>query len=103
MEQNFSPYITTWVEFFPTYGNVTNHDRKLFGDVILRGTDKTYRKHFPSKERALAWLQAFDASKLDKPYTCYLFTDKQLAISKAEDGFSIPYTKKQRENPIKLG
>ena len=98
-----SSYITTWVEFSPDYGIVTKHDRKLFGDVILRGKDKTYRKHFPSKEKALAWLEAFDASKLDKPYTCYFFTDKQHAMTKAEDGYAIPYTKKQRENPIRLG
>ena len=98
-----SDHITKWIEFFPAYGIVTKHDRKLFGDVILRGKDKTYRKWFPNKEKALAWLEAFDASKLDKPYTCYLFTDKQLAMTKFEDGYAIPYTKKQRENPIRLG
>ena len=103
MEKYINPYITTWVEFFPDYGIVTKHDKKLFGDVFLRGRDKTYRKHFPSKEIALAWLEAFDASKLDKPYTCYLFTDKQFAMAKAKDGYAIPYTKKQRENPIRLG
>ena len=80
-----------------------NISKYFSGNISANLKDKTYRKWFPNKEKALAWLEAFDASKLDKPYTCYLFTDKQLAMTKFEDGYAIPYTKKQRENPIRLG
>lgn len=97
-----SPYVVTWVEFFPTSGIVTKHDRRLFGDYALFGTNKTYRKHFPTKDMAMAWLEAFDASKLDKSYTCYLFSDKQFGMATREDDFAIHYTKHQLANPFYL-
>ena len=102
-EITLSPYKVTWVEFFPKFGIVTKHDRKLFGEVIRRGVCRTYIKHFANRDAALKWLYSFDASKLDKPYTCYLFTDKQFSMAKESDGYRIPYTQKQLDNPVHLG
>ena len=90
-----SPYKIYWVELVPIKGIVTKHDRKLFGDVLLRGTEKKHYKHFPSKDKAIDWLSNFDASRLNKSYECRLFTDKQFGLAKAEDNFAIPFTSKQ--------
>ena len=105
MATYINPYKTTWIEFFPESGIVTKHDKKMFGEICfisLMGKDKTYRKSFPTKEMAIAWLEAFDASRLDKSYTCYLFTDKQFSMATSKDGFAIPYTKYQKERPYYL-
>ena len=48
-----SPYKIYWAELVPSKGIVTKHDRKLFGDVLLRGTEKKHYKHFPSKDKAI--------------------------------------------------
>lgn len=90
-----SPYKIYWVELVPSKGIVTKHDRRLFGDILLRGTEKKHYKHFMNKQRALDWLANFDATRLDKSYSCRLFTDKQFAMAKAEDNFAIPFTSKQ--------
>ena len=90
-----SPYKVCWIELVPIKGIVTKHDRRLFGDVLLRGTKKKHYKRFPSKQEALDWLANFDATKLDKSYSCRLFTDKQFGLVKAEDNFAIPFTSKQ--------
>ena len=101
--KEFSPYKVTWVELIPNTGIVTKHDRKIFGEFLPAGKERTHRKHFPSKEDAISWIKNFDASRLDKAYTCYLFTDKQFSLAKAENGLAIPYTRKQLENPYTLG
>ena len=101
--EDFSHYNVTWVELVPSAGIVTKHDRRIFGEFRPAGKERTHRKHFPSKEDAISWITNFDASRLDKSYTCYLFTDEQFAIAKAENGFEIPYTRKQLENPYTLG
>ena len=101
--KEFSPYKVTWVELIPNTGIVTKHDRKIFGEFRPSGKERTHRKHFPSKEDAISWITNFDASRLDKAYTCYLFTDKQFSLAKAENGFAIPYTTKQRNTPYTLG
>lgn len=101
--KEFSPYKVTWVELIPNTGIVTKHDRKIFGEFRPSGKERTHRKHFPSKEDAISWIKNFDASRLDKSYTCYLFTDKQFSLAKAENGFAIPYTTKQRNTPYTLG
>lgn len=99
----FSPYIVTWVEFFPDSGIVTKHDQRLFGAIPLRGkSPKTYRKHFRTKEAARKWLESFDPSRLDKSYTCRYFTDKQFEFTTAADGYKIPYTRKQWEDTFRL-
>lgn len=90
-----SPYKIYWVELVPSKGIVTKHDRRLFGDVLLRGTEKKHYKHFMNKQRALDWLSNFDAARLDKSYSCRLFTDKQFGMAKAENDFAIPFTSKQ--------
>ena len=90
-----SPYKIYWVELVPSKGIVTKHDRRLFGDVLLRGTEKKHYKHFMNKQRALDWLANFDATRLGKSYACRLFTDKQFGMAKAENNFAIPFTRKQ--------
>lgn len=101
--KTLSPYKIYWVEIIPENGIVTKHDRKIFGEFRPAGKERTHRKHFSSKEDAISWIKNFDASRLNKSYTCYLFTDKQFALAKAENGFAIPYTRKQLENPYTLG
>ena len=90
-----SPYKVYWVELVPSKGIVTKHDRRLFGDTYPRSTEKRHRKHFSSKQDALNWLANFDATRLDKSYSCRLFTDKQFGLAKAENDFAIPFTSKQ--------
>lgn len=98
---NGNPYKTTWVEFVPASGIATKHDIAIFDPHIhiIRGTATHYR-WFPSKQHALDFLASIDSSKLDKSYTCYLFTDKQFGMAKASEGYKIHYTSKQLANPI---
>ncbi len=86
----------TWIEFFPVTGKIVPMiDRKILGDtLLLAGRYKTYRKNFPSKEAALNYLNTI-RGKLSKNYKCLLSTDKQFGMASEEDGYSIPYTKKQ--------
>ena len=97
-----SAYNFFWAEFFPSYGIVTQHDRKQFGDIYCWGRAKTYRKPFGDKEAALDYIRTF-SKKLDKPYTVRLFTDKQFCLAKETDGYAIPYTKKQYAETYKIG
>ena len=90
-----SPYEIYWVELVPSEGIVTKHDRQLFGATLLWGIEKKHYKHFFSKREALNWLANFEATRLDKSYSCRLFTDKQFGLVKAEDNFAIPFTSKQ--------
>jgi hypothetical protein len=92
--KSLSKYQITWVEFTPEKGIVTKHDQKVFGAVVTFPNEKTYRKHFPSKEKAVEYLQNFD-KKLDKKYSARLFTDAQFANASEKDGFAIKFTKKQ--------
>lgn len=94
--KQLSKYQITWVEFTPEKGIVTKHDQKVFGAIVTFPKEKTYRKHFPSKEKAVEYIQNFD-KKLDKKYSACLFTDAQLSNASAEDGYAIRYTKKQME------
>lgn len=94
-DATLSPYKVYWVELVPSKGIVTKHDRRLFGYTYPRSTEKRHRKHFPSKQDALNWLANFDATRLDKSYSCRLFTDKQFSLAKAENDFAIPFTSKQ--------
>lgn len=90
-----SPYKVYWVELIPSKGIVTKHDRRIFGEYCLTGKESKHYKHFPSKQDALNWLANFDAARLDKSYSCRLFTDKQFGLAKAENDFAIPFTSKQ--------
>lgn len=97
-----SPYHIWWIEFIPAQGCVTKHDRAAFGDKLLLGNrSPRYMRWFPSKQEAINFLSDF-SKRLDKRYTCYLFTDKQLGMAKPETGYAIPYTRKQLENPYYL-
>lgn len=99
-----SAYKIYWAEFTPMTGNVvTKHDRKQFGEILCGYTSaKTYRKYFPNKEAALDYVKNFD-KKLDKKYMVRLFTDKQFSMAKQENGYAIPYTKKQLNEVYYIG
>ena len=99
-----SSYKIYWAEFTPMSGRVvTKHDRKCFGEILCGYTStRNYRKHFPSKEEAIEYLKTFD-KKLDKKYMVRLFTDKQFALAKQENGYAIPYTKKQLNEVYYVG
>lgn len=104
MNTKISAYRIYWAEFFPRYGVVTKHDRKQIDGIcgIIGTSPKTYRKHFSSKEKAIAFLTSFSKA-LDKPYTVRLFTDRQFALAKESDGYCIHYTRKQWEEIYEIG
>lgn len=96
MRTQISPYNIYWVEFIPTSGVVTAHDKKVFGDRLFFRKEATYKKPFVSKDAAIEYLRTF-SKKLDKRYMCLLSTDKQFAMATESNGYSIPYTEKQRQ------
>ena len=103
MAQEFSPYKIYWAEFTPTTGRVvTQHDQKALGAIQVWRGQKNYRRHFASKEKALEFVNKFD-KKLDKRYQVRLFTDKQFGMAKQENGYAIPYTKKQLAEVYYIG
>ena len=81
----------------------TSREFKHFNSIENAVIPHSLPETLPSKEDAISWIKNFDASRLDKSYTCYLFTDKQFSLAKAENGFAIPYTTKQRNTPYTLG
>lgn len=99
-----SAYAITWAEFFPTYGVVTKHDRRQIDgySATMGKSPKTYRKHFPNKQKAVEFLQNF-TKKLDKAYTVRLFTDRQFSMAKQSDEYRIPYTRKQWAEKYEIG
>ena len=100
----FSPYKIYWAEFIPTTGKyVTKQDIAALGHKSYVGIhNKTWRKHFPSKEKAIAFITNFNG-KLSKRYKVLLFTDKQFGMAKQETGYAIPYTQKQLNEPYYIG
>lgn|GEM_PF-3457708 len=100
--ETISAYKVIWAELFPSYGVVTKHDRKAFGETLRNyESPKTFRKWFGTKDAALKFINEFD-KKLDKTYTVRLFTDKQFSLAKRENGYAIPYTKKQWNETYEL-
>ena len=101
-----SPYHVHWIEFVPTKGIVTKHDRKILGGGYLPIEQKGAKQcfvHMGSKENALAYIDTLRGKKLSKHYTCYIFTDKQFGMAKVEHCIvTIPYTKKQIAEAIFL-
>lgn len=93
--REISAYKIYWAEFTPTRGMVvTKHDQKALGEVVPLIGAKNLRKHFASKKKAVDYINTF-SKKLDKRYMVRLFTDKQFSMARQEDGYAIPYTKKQ--------
>lgn len=102
-----SAYKITWVEFRPQSGKATRKDCCIFAgwQSNLHSADvhtRCYYKHFPTKDKALAYLKSFDR-KLTKSYECRLFTDKQFSMRRREDGYKVPFTKQQIEEVYRLG
>ena len=99
-----SAYVITWAEFFPAYGVVTKHDRRQIDgySATMGNSPKTYRKHFPNKQKAVEFLQSFD-KKLNKAYTVRLFTDRQFGMAKQSEGYRIHYTRKQWAETYEIG
>lgn len=101
--KTFSSYQIHWVEFFPTTKcNVSKHDQKVFGAISVFEKQSTYKKHFPSKQAAIDYLRNFN-SAIDDRYRCRIFTDKQFGMAKEEEGYAIPYTKKQAKEEYFIG
>lgn len=73
-----------------------------YSDRYIGRYNTNYRRHFPSKERAMEFINNFN-KKLSKRYMVRLFTDKQFGIAKAENGYAIPYTKKQLDEVYYVG
>lgn len=102
-QTNCSPYRITWAEFFPAYGVVTKHDRKQFGEILTDyKSPKTYRRHFPSKAKAVEYLTNFN-KRLDKMYTVRLFSDRQFSLAKQSENYRIHYTRKQWNETFEIG
>lgn len=101
-----SAYKIYWAEFTPVTGKfVTKKDIaaiKGFSDRYIGRYNTYYRHHFASKERALEFIKNFD-KKLSKRYKVRLFTDKQFGMAKQENGYAIPYTKKQLAEVYYIG
>lgn len=106
MEKNISAYKTYWAEFTPTTGRyVTKKDIAAiqgYSDRYIGRYNRNYRKHFSSKERALEFIKGFD-KQLSRRYMVRLFTDNQFRLAKRENGYAIPYTKKQLEEVYYIG
>lgn len=101
-----SAYKIYWAEFTPVKGKyITKKDIAVIqgnSDRYIGRYNTNYRKHFASKDRALEFIKNFD-KKLSKRYMVRLFTDKQLGMAKQENGYAIPYTKKQLEEVYYVG
>lgn len=104
--RNLSAYKIYLAEFTPTTGKyITKSDIATIEGYADRYTGRyntNYRKHFASKERALEFINNFN-KKLSKRYMVRLFTDKQFGMAKQENGYAIPYTKKQLEEVYYIG
>lgn len=98
---NLSQYKIVWVEFFPFYGYVTQHDQKQLGAIETFSKRKTYRECFQNKDVALNFLRSF-SKKLDKSYRCLISTDKQFGMAKEENKYEIQYTDKQKKEVFYL-
>lgn len=104
--EKISPYKVYWAEFTPVTGKyVTKKDIATirgYNDRFIGRYNKNYRHHFPSKECAIEFINGFN-KKLSKRYMVHLFTDKQFSMAKQENGYAIPYTKKQLEEVYYVG
>jgi hypothetical protein len=103
---NLSAYNIYWAEFTPCTGKyITKSDIAAIEGYASRYTGRyntNHRKHFANKERALEFINNFN-KKLSKRYMVRLFTDKQFGMAKQENGYAIPYTKKQLEEVYYIG
>ena len=99
---NLNPYKIVWLEFRPIKGIVTKHDKKIMG-VYSSFKDRFY-KFSASKEKAMEFLNdnlmKIDFSKLDKPYECRIFTDKQYSNALESEDYKIHFTAKQESEMI---
>lgn len=102
-------YGVTWVEMVPVKGIVTKHDRKMFGDIMLMGTETIHYKHFATKDDAINYLTNFNL-KLDKQYICRMCCDKQFGYIKDNgrvrtrmNGEAIQFTSKQLKEIYTIG
>lgn len=106
MEKKLSPYQVYWAEFTPVSGKyVTKQDIakiKGYSDKNIGRYNKNYRHHFANKEKAVEFLTNFN-KKLTKRYMVRLFSDKQFSLAKQENGYAIPYTKKQLNEVYYIG
>ena len=96
---NLNPYKIVWIEFRPVKGFVTKHDQKLFGSLLFEHKMKNLYKWFTSEKQARDYLYN-DFSKLDKPYECRIFTDKQYSNALESEDYKIHFTAKQESEIV---
>ena len=103
---NISAYKIYWAEFTPCTGKyITKRDIAVIEGHTYKynvGHNSRHRKHFASKESAIEFINNFN-KKLSKRYMVRLFTDKQFGMTKPENDYAIPYTKKQLEEVYYIG
>lgn len=99
---NLSGYRITWVEITPCVGKAIKKDVDKLGATYFAGRRDACYRHFPTKEKAVAFVQGFD-KKLEKQYTCRFFCDKQLKQRTPQNGYKVPFTTKQMEEVYTIG
>ncbi len=96
---DLSAYRITWIEYRPIKGVATKKDIKKLSVMPRTNSADMYTRclydHFPTREKALAHLASLKGAKLTKAYECRLFTDKQFGMRRADNGYAVPFTKKQ--------
>ena len=101
MKHNFeiSAYKITWIELRSTDGVASIADKNKLKNLWSISNDKTsLLKHFGCKENAIAEIERIKKISLRKQYEVRLFTDKQFGMAKCDNGYKIPFTKKQNED-----
>lgn len=96
--EELSAYVITWAEIVPTRGKyVPMCDQRHLGVIVPCRREERVFKHFPNIDKARAWVARVDGGRLSKRYEVRFFTDKQFGMRSREDGYKVPYTKKQFE------
>lgn len=101
MKHNYeiSAYKITWIELRATDGVASIADKNKLKKLWSISNDKTsLLKHFGCKENAIAEIERIKKISLRKQYEVRLFTDKQFGMAKCDDGYKIPFTKKQNDD-----
>lgn len=95
----FSAYKITWIELRSTDGVASIADKNKLKKLWSMSNDKTsLLNHFGCKENALAEIERIKKINLRKHYEVRLCTDKQFGMAKCDDGYKIPFTKKQNDD-----
>lgn len=106
MRTTFNPYEISWVEIRPSKGLCNQADQKAmnldFLTLRYNKGNKCIYLHFPNKDKAKAFIDGIDASKLGKQYCFTICTDRQFGAAKVlpKGELIIDFTAKQIEEQI---